>query len=117
MLVFAERSSGSLNYSASTITKFIHTISECTFRIASEYQNDFFINSIVLASEKPTYNTVWSGYDGYTYLENLNVYEYTVPSGKWLQICIRNKDITPFTSDLLICNEILRYDGELELVR
>lgn len=116
IMTTAGKSSGSINHVASTVTKFIHTISECIFAIDTNYKEDFDIYSVAMATEKPTYNRVWSGFQGYEYLNQLAVKQYTIPAGRWLQISIGNTKAVSFTSDLSNCANILLYAGTLELV-
>lgn len=105
-------SSGSLNSSASTVSKLIHTLSECSFMINPEYADDFTIAAYALSDTKPTTSSWPNG----TYYPQYNQSSITIALGGYLQINIKNTEDVSFTSDLSLCSEILLVDGEYELI-
>ena len=106
------RSSGSLNNSASTVDKLIHTLSECNFIINSEYADDFTISAYALSDTRIQIGSNWP--QG-TYHSNYKQNSLSVSQGGYLQIHIANTKDVSFTSDLSLCSEILIVNGEYEL--
>lgn len=106
------KSSGSLNASASTVNKQIHTLSECNLVINPEYADDFIIQSYALSDTNIGIGSTWpQGTYHYPYDQD----SLSVAAGGYLQINIRNTKDVAFTSDLSLCSEILLVDGEYEL--
>lgn len=113
------KSSGSLNTTASIITKLIHTTSECLFRINKDYLDDFSFGGYSYKDSLPESKTQsWQEQGGtnVSYTGDNTHKELTLQSGLYLQLAIKNISGVNFTSDLSACQNIVEYVGGLELV-
>lgn len=108
------KSSGSINKVASTITKLIHTLSECTFKISPGFEEDFTIFAYGMLTDKRPINTQ---YPSGTYHEQYNEQILESAANRYLQISVANTKDVLFTSDLSQLSEILLVGGDYELVR
>ena len=110
-------SSGSLNSSASTITKFIHTITECTMKISNSYLDRFCFSSYAYSDSYPDKSHLWQDQGNFILWSGDYTHkEIILPAGIYTQIGIKTIDQSSFTSDLSICANVVGYIGKLELV-
>lgn len=112
-------SSGKLNSAASTITKFIHTITECTMVISNLYLDSFSFYGYCYRDRYPEKTYAWQSQTGGYNIElsgDTTHKEITLPAGTYSQIQLKTIDGSSFTSDLSICANVVGYIGELELV-
>lgn len=110
-------SSGKLNDSASTITKFIHAITECTIKISNSYLDRFSFTGYSYSDSYPDREKTWQDQGNFIVFPGDYTHkEIILLAGSYAQISIKTTDKSSFTSDLSICANIVGYMGELELV-
>lgn len=112
-------SSGNINDSASTITKLIHAITECTMVISKSYLDRFCFNGYCYRDRYPDKSLAWQNQEGgnnIIWSKDYTHKEITLPAGSYAQISIKTTDKSNFTSDLSICANVVGSIGEFELV-